>query len=176
MDACTLLKHPKLLLDVDGLLRGAGLDLEHVEANRLGEGAALAHSDDITLLDALESGRAVSGDVPVAFLVPLVLANVVKVVPPHDDGALHLGGHNEALENTSTDGDVSGEGALLVNVGALDRLLRRLEAEADLLPVAKLARLVLAASHALATNRRSYPASGTPFVPAQPFCLILINV
>lgn len=57
----------------------------------------------------------------------------MQVVPPDDDRALHLGRHDDTREDTTTDRDVTGEGAFLVNVVTLDGLLGGLEAEADLL-------------------------------------------
>ena len=90
-----------------------------VEPNSLGEGTALADSDNVTLLD-IERGRAVDGNVLVTLLETTVLADVVEVIPADDDGVLHLGGDDDALEDTAADGDVAGEGALLVNVVALD--------------------------------------------------------
>jgi hypothetical protein len=38
----------------------------------------------------------------------------VEVFTADDDGAVHLGGHNTAGQDTATDGDETGEGALLV--------------------------------------------------------------
>ena len=38
----------------------------------------------------------------------------MEVVPTDDNGTVHFGGYNLAGKNTSTDGDVTSEGALLV--------------------------------------------------------------
>ena len=43
-----------------------------------------------------------------------ILGDVVEVIPTDDDGTGHLGRNNTASENTATDGDVTGEWALLV--------------------------------------------------------------
>lgn len=51
-------------------------DPDDVEADRLGERAALADSDVVSDLDA-ERGRAVGGEVAVALLVPRVLRDEV---------------------------------------------------------------------------------------------------
>lgn len=93
---------------------------------------ALADSDDVTLLKS-EGGRAVGGDVLVPLLETVVLGHVVEVVTTHDDGPLHLRGDDDAPEDTTTDADVTGEGALLVDVLALDGLLGGLEAKTDVL-------------------------------------------
>ena len=122
------------LEDAEGLLAGAGvlggLVSDDVEPNGLGEGTALSDSDDVTLLD-LEGGRAVSGKVLVTLLETTVLGDVVEIVPADDDGVLHLGGHDDALEDAATDGDVAGEGALLVDVVTLDGGGGGLDTKAD---------------------------------------------
>ena len=103
---------------------------DDVEPDRLGEGTALSDGDDVTVLD-VEGGRAVSGNVLVTLLETTVLGDVVQVVPADDDGALHLGGDDDALEDAATDGDVAGEGALLVDVVALDGGCGGLDAKTD---------------------------------------------
>jgi len=129
-------KPPFQLEQTEGLLGGgtvaltARLHVQHVEAHGLGQGAALADGDDITLLHA-EGGAEVSRQGAVSLLKTAVLGDVVQVVTADDQGAVHLGGHNHALENAAADGDVASEGALLVNVGSLDGLLRGLEAETN---------------------------------------------
>ena len=57
----------------------SGLDLEHVEADRLGEGTALANGDGVALPYA-EAGGDVGGGVRVALLVTGVLGDEVHVV------------------------------------------------------------------------------------------------
>lgn len=65
--------------------------------------------------------------------LPSVLLDPVQVVPSDDDGVLHLGGDDDALQDAATDGHVAGERALLVDVGSLDRGLGGLESEANAL-------------------------------------------
>ena len=43
-----------------------------------------------------------------------VLGDVVEVVPADDNRTRHLGGDDTASEDAATDGDLTGEGALLV--------------------------------------------------------------
>jgi len=126
------LEHLELLLAQSVHLR---LSVEHVEADGLGQGAALADGDDITLLH-LEARRHVGGEHLVALLETVVLADVVQVVATHGDRALHLGGHDDATQNAATDVDVAGERALLVNIGSLDGFLGGLEAQTNRLPPA----------------------------------------
>lgn len=76
-----------------------------------------------------------SRDVPVAFLVSVVLGNVVQVIATHNYGALHLGRDDDALEDLAANGDAAGEGTLLVDVVGLDGLLGSPEVETDVLVV-----------------------------------------
>lgn len=75
------------------------------------------------------------GDVSVTLLITVVLAHVVQEITTYDDGALHLVGLDHTLEDTATNADIASEGALLVDVLALDGLLGGLEAETNVLPV-----------------------------------------
>ena len=97
-----------------------GDDLEHVEADSLGQWPALANNHLITLLHA-ERGAQVHRHVLVALLVALVFADVVQVVAADDDGALHLCAANSACQDTAADAYVAGERALLVDVVACRR-------------------------------------------------------
>ena len=53
---------------------------------------------------------------------PVVLLDVVQVITPDDDGPVHLHLGDDSGQDTSTDGDLAGEGALLVNVVTLTSL------------------------------------------------------
>ena len=79
----------------------------------LAQRAALADGNPVTFLDT-ECRRDVSGDILVPLLVTVVLGDVVEVFAADDDGTVHLGRDNTAGEDTATDGDLTGEGALLV--------------------------------------------------------------
>jgi hypothetical protein len=57
----------------------------------------------------------------------------VKVVPPDDEGSLHLGAYHSTSQDSPTYANVSGERALLVNVASVDGFIRGLEAKADVL-------------------------------------------
>ncbi len=81
------------------------LDLlaDNVEADSLGDRAALANSHDITGLDT-ESGGAVNGDVLVTLLESVVLLDVMEVITSDDDSSCHLGGDNDTpMESRSHD-------------------------------------------------------------------------
>ena len=75
------------------------------------------------------------GDVSVPLLVSVVFGDVVEVVAPDHDGPLHLGGDADALEDLASDGNVAGEGALLVDVFALNGFLGGLESQSNILEV-----------------------------------------
>lgn len=79
----------------------------------------------------------------VATLVALVFLNKVEIVATDDDRALHLRGVHDPAENASADGDVAGEGALLVDVGPVDRRYGCVIAHADGLVEAEASRVVL---------------------------------
>lgn len=79
----------------------------------LAQRAALADGDPVTFLNTESRGN-VSGDVLVPLLVTVVLGDVVEVFTADDDGTVHLGRDNTASEDTATDRDLTGEGALLV--------------------------------------------------------------
>eukprot|EP00976_Prorocentrum_cordatum_P018580 376498-Prorocentrum_minimum.AAC.6 len=113
-------------------LGDAGGNLKHVEAHGLRERPALAHGDGVTIV-AAEGRGDVRRQVLVTLLVTLVLGDEVKVVTTNDNGALHLGGLDHTVENAAADGNIAGEGALLVDVVALDCLLGGLEPEPNVL-------------------------------------------
>ncbi|CAH0369627.1 unnamed protein product [Pelagomonas calceolata] len=66
-----------------------------------------------------------------SLLETAVLAAPVQVVPADDDGARHFRGDDHTLQDASSNRNVAREGALLVDVRALERELGGLEAEAD---------------------------------------------
>lgn len=111
------LKHTEGLLS--GLCIGSRLVCNNVEPDGLTEGTALSDGDNISFLGG-KGRRAVSSNVLMTLFETTVLDNVVKVIPADNKGVLHLGGDDNALEDTSTDGNISGEGALLVDVIALN--------------------------------------------------------
>ena len=78
-----------------------------------------------------------------ALLVTVVLGDEVEVLATDDDGALHLGGDDLSVQDAATDGNIAGEGALLVNVMTLNSLLGGLETKTDILvPAVVLDRLL----------------------------------
>ena len=107
-------EHDEGLSDIafDSLL----LNSDNIESDCLRDGSALAHCDDVTDLGSAEGRAAVSWEVVMSLLEPVVLLDVVEVISSQDDGSGHLGGENDTLEDTAADGHVGGEGALVVDV------------------------------------------------------------
>lgn len=105
---------------------------DDVELDSLGQRTALSNGDNVTLLHR-EAWGAVSVNVLVTLLETTVLLDVVKVITTDNNGALHLGGDDKTLEDLSTNGNISSEGALLVDVGSLDGSIGGLDAESDIL-------------------------------------------
>jgi len=79
----------------------------------------LSNCDLVAILNT-ECWADVCGQILVSLLVTSVLRDEVKVFAADDQSSVHLGGDDSAGENTATDGDESGEWALLVDVGAIN--------------------------------------------------------
>jgi len=60
-----------------------------------------------------------------------VLRNVLQVVATNNDGSLHFVGDDHGLKDTTADGHVASEGALLVDIVTLDGSDGGLEAQTD---------------------------------------------
>ena len=92
-------------------------------------------------------------DVAMALLETVELLDVVQVMLADNNGVLHLVGDAHALKDTSADGDVSSEGALLVDVVTFQGFVGGLEAKTGVTDVTLLV-LVLtgAASYFLYKN------------------------
>jgi len=87
----------------------------HVEPDSFGKRTAFAHGNNIPFLDG-KGRRTVDGNVLVTLFETTVLGNVMKVITSDDNGTLHFGTEDQTLQNTSTNGNVSGKGTLLVDV------------------------------------------------------------
>ena len=122
----------ELFADVADDLMGS--DLEDVEVHGLGEGPALSDEHDISFLDGEGRGD-VGRDIAMPLLVTVVFGDVVEVVSSDDHCPLHLGGDDDALEDLTPNGDLAGEGALLIDIVGLDSFLGGLEAESYILVV-----------------------------------------
>lgn len=64
-----------------------------------------------------------------------VLSDVLEIISADDDGSLHFGGDDHTLKNTTTDGNVSGERALLIDIMTLRGSLGGLETQTNALEI-----------------------------------------
>jgi hypothetical protein len=124
--------NPLELAELLDRLAGPGKHAENVEPHSLAQRPALANGNLVTLLNT-ESRRHVRGEVLVTLLIPVVLGDVVEVFATDDDGTVHLGRDNGAGQDTAADGNHAGEGALLVDVLALNGSDRGPETQTNVL-------------------------------------------
>lgn len=75
------------------------------------------------------------GNVRVSLFISLVLFDKVQVIHAKDDGAVHFRRLDDAGQDSTSDGDVTGERALLVDIVAFDGLFRSLKAQTNVLVV-----------------------------------------
>lgn len=99
----------------------------HVETNSLWERSALSDSDNISNTSTGESWWQMSWEVVMTFLESVVLLNVVKIISAKDNSTSHLIGKYDTFENTSTNSNIRGERAFVINVWCCDGSLRSLE-------------------------------------------------
>ena len=123
---------------------------DNIESDRLAERTALTDGDNVSFLDG-KGRRAMHSNVRVTLLKTTVFGNVMKVVSSDNNGALHLGGDDASLEDTTADRDISREWALLVNIVAFNGSRWRLDTETNILDEAH--GLVLVGNGALAGHK-----------------------
>ena len=102
----------------------------NVETNGFGKRTALSNGDNITFLD-IKGWGAVNGNVLVTLFETTLLGDVVQIIPSNNDCSLHLGGDNHTVEDTSSNGNIASEGALLVDVAALNGCGRGLDSQTN---------------------------------------------
>jgi hypothetical protein len=113
-------------------LTSSWLSLQDIESNGLRQWSTLTNGNQVTFLDT-ESWGNVGSQVFVTLLVSVVFWNVVQVVTSDNDGTVHLGGHNCTRQDLTSDGNLTNEWTLLVNVRTLNSGLWGLETQTDLL-------------------------------------------
>ena len=104
----------------------------HVESDGFGEWAALSASNDVTFLYG-EGRGAVNSDVLVPLLVTTVLRDVVQVIPSDNDSSLHLGGNDQTRQDSSTNRNITCEGALFVYIVSFNGSIWCLDTKTDVL-------------------------------------------
>jgi hypothetical protein len=110
------------------------LDLHHVEADGLGQRAALSDGHDITFLN-IEARGAVSVEDGVTLLETLVLLDQMQVATMDNDGVFHLGGDAHTLDDFTTDGNISSKWAFLVKIFTVFGFFWGLERQTNVSPV-----------------------------------------
>ena len=115
---------------LSGSLSFLGEDLEDIESDSLGQRSALTSNDDITILN-VESWGAVDWGILMSLLESVVLSDEVQIISSDDDSSGHLGGNNNTLNNSSSDGDITSEWALSINVSSFNGFSWGLEAQSD---------------------------------------------
>jgi hypothetical protein len=85
----------------------------HIGTYGLAQRSALSNCNLITLLNT-ESWRDMRSKVLVSLLVTGILGDEMEVFSADDESSVHLGGNDGAGQDTTTDGDETGEWALLV--------------------------------------------------------------
>jgi len=78
----------------------------------------------------------------------------LQIISTNYNGALHLGGDDKSLQDTTTDGNVSSEGAFLVNIRSLNSFLGGLETQTNTLVVSG-SLLGLLAKNSLTTDENT---------------------
>ena len=111
-----------------------GDDFQNVETDGLAKGFAFSNDNDVTFLD-WESWGAVNWDVSVSFFVSIVFWNIVEIISSDNDGSLHLGWDADTLKDSSSDWNVAGERAFLINVSGFNGFLWSSESESDVFKV-----------------------------------------
>jgi len=91
------------------------LDSEGVVSDGLGDWSALSDGEDISNSDSLESWGDMGRKVVMSLFESVILLDVMKVISSQDDGVGHLGGKDDTFTDSSSDGNVRSEWALMVN-------------------------------------------------------------
>jgi len=92
------------------------LDSEDVVSNGLGDWSALSDGKDISDSNSLESWGKMGRKVVMSLLESVIFLDIMEVISSQDDGSSHLGGKDDTFTDSSSDGNVRGEWAFLVNI------------------------------------------------------------
>ena len=95
-----------------------------------------------------------SWDISMTLFVTLVLFDVVQVVSTQDNSAMHLGAHNTTRQDTSSNGHISSEWALVIDIFPLNCLLWSSESKTYVLvpPISTLSWDLSSLAHILAVS------------------------
>ena len=73
--------------------------------------------------------------ISVSLFVSVVLGNVVKIISSDDNGSLHFCWDADTLEDFSSDWDVAGEWAFLINISWFDGLFGGSESKSNVFEI-----------------------------------------
>ena len=79
-----------------------------------------------------------NGKVLVPLLKTVVFLDVMQVITPDNNGPGHLHLDDDASQDTTSDGDITSERTLLVNLGSVLSIQGNLESKTRILPVSGL--------------------------------------
>jgi len=79
------------------------VDLQHVEADSLGEGSAFSNSNNISESYITEAWGKMDRHVTVSLFKTVVFLDVVQVITTDDNSPLHLHFLDNSSQNTTTD-------------------------------------------------------------------------
>lgn len=102
----------------------------NIEPDGFAQWAALSNSYDVSLFHVKCRGAMYCNILMPLFKTP-VFGNVMEVIPPDDNGVLHLSGSNKTFQDASTDRYIPGERTLLVHIGTLNCCIRGLDSKSD---------------------------------------------
>ncbi len=111
-----------------------GSHLQHVEVHCLCQWTALTNQHDVTFFYWKSRGN-VSWDISMSLFVSVVFGDVMQVISPDDNSALHLGRDDDSLKNFASNGDSRGEGTFFIDVVWFNCLLWCFEVESNLFVV-----------------------------------------
>lgn len=125
---------PSTILELpETLLRSCSLrNLQHVKSYCFTERSAFSDSYYITDFDVSEAGTEMDAHVTVAFLEPVILSDIMQIIPSYNDSPLHLHLLDNSCKNTSSDRNIASEWTFLVNVSSFQGLTRRFEPKTDI--------------------------------------------
>ena len=92
------------------------LNSDNIELDCFRKWSALTNGNNITNSGSAEGWGQVSWEVSMSLLESVVLFDVMKVISSQDNGSVHLVGEDDTLEDSTSNGDIGGEWALVVNI------------------------------------------------------------
>ena len=108
-----------------GFAAAGPIHLDNVEGDGLTKGPAFTDGDSIANLDITEAGRHMDRNILMPPFEPLVFPHIFHVITTNNNGSIHLHLDHSPGQDTATDSNIAGEGALLVDISTQYSLFRR---------------------------------------------------